>query len=67
MTRKHFQAITDSLKDSKPDRDAGTPAEYAAVSQWREDCNAIADALRSFNGRFDRDRFLCACTCTVGE
>ena len=46
MTRKHFKLIADALKVANAD---------LAV------CVAMADALASTNGRFDRQRFLTAC------
>ena len=49
MSRKHFQAIADSISDISDDT-----ARYAAAQ-------ALADVLGRFNGRFDRFRFLRAC------
>ena len=55
MTRKHFNAIADALRFSRPD------FSTVAHEQWEKDCSAMADACRSFNGQFDRGRFLRAC------
>lgn len=49
MSRKHFQAIADSISEITDET-----ARYAAAQ-------ALADCLRSFNSRFDRFRFLRAC------
>lgn len=46
MTRKHFKALAEALKDSK--------ASLAS-------CQAVADTLSQYNSRFDRTKFLEAC------
>ena len=68
MTRKHFQLLADTFKFSRPVRSRylrmdGTDATLmlAADNQWLQDVRAIADACKSDNVRFDRDRFLAAC------
>ena len=55
MTRKHFQAIADHLRTTKPAH--GEPARL----QWQSDCHAMADMCGAQNPRFDRGRFLDAC------
>ena len=49
MSRKHFQAIADSISDIGDET-----ARYVAAQ-------ALADVLGRFNSRFDRFRFLRAC------
>ena len=46
MTRKHFQAIAQALKDSQ-----------APINV----CSAIASQLSQFNGQFNKDKFMTAC------
>lgn len=46
MTRKHFQAIADALRESQA---------------TEETCRAVAAACARFNGMFDVGRFLRAC------
>ena len=61
MTRKHFQAIADSLRDAKPPH-MGDPAVYKVkLEQWGRTCERMADTMRGFNPNFDRERFLSAC------
>lgn len=50
MTRKHFKAIADAIKNTK-----------LTDSKRRELANNIADNLREFNSGFKRDTFLEAC------
>lgn len=57
MSRKHFQALADALKNLKPEADA-TPE---AGAQWVASVRAIADVCASQNGLFDRSRFYAAC------
>lgn len=62
MTRKHFQKLADAMKHNKPivpGCDAVT--QEAKLSQWARDCEAIADACKSDNSNFKRERFLTAC------
>lgn len=61
MSRKHFQALADELKHSKPD--TGDVPQPKAMAQWVRDCKAVARACRSMNARFDEGRFLAACGC----
>lgn len=61
MTAKHFRALAEALKGTRPMR-IGTPAEQAARQDaWERDVRAVADVCYAANGRFDRDRFYRAC------
>ena len=62
MSRKHFVAIAEAMRSSRPDGDLKYAKDRARLDQWQTDCLAMADACRSFNGQFDRDRFLGACS-----
>jgi len=57
MSRKHFQALADSLSCIKPEK------KGVAMKQWVKSCQAVADACRGQNYNFDRARFLSACGC----
>lgn len=59
MTRKHFQAIADALKASKPNRRI---ENYPSMLvQWIHCVEHTATACAQFNSAFDRSRFLGAC------
>lgn len=55
MSRKHFQAIADAVKDSQ----VATWGD-AETQRFRLADN-LADVCAAENGRFDRGRFLAAC------
>ena len=59
MSRKHFVAIAQAMSDSKPLLGSLNYTELRL--QWLIDVDALVDALRQFNGSFDRARFLRAC------
>lgn len=63
MAHKHFQALADALRFSKPTLDASGDSNAETV-QWEADVQAIADACYQFNGMFDRGRFYAACDYT---
>lgn len=59
MTRKHFAAIAATIKAQLDMHEANyEPIGKAAVIETAE---ALASTLASFNGNFDRARFLAAC------
>jgi hypothetical protein len=56
MTKKHFKALAEALKNLRPeDKDS------AAFHMWKHSCAAVADTCRTANPRFDRARFYEAC------
>lgn len=66
LTRKHFQAITQNLREQRPNPAwVYTPDDRigytCADAQWTLDCRAVADALAQFNPAFNREKFLAAC------
>jgi hypothetical protein len=56
MTRKHFQAIADSFKATRPEK-----RKRAARAQWGHDVQEMARTLSRFNSAFDFVRFVEAC------
>lgn len=57
MIKKHFKALADALKDSKPlDNDV-----FDKQVQWHKDIDAVADVCRNMNRAFDAERFYAAC------
>ena len=56
MTRKHFKALADALKATRPD-----PTFLPEWDQWEFCLREVAAACQSFNPNFDRARFLAAC------
>lgn len=57
LTRQHFRAIADAI--------AKTPGLLA--EERRQVAEEVASALRQFNPRFDRDRFIAAATASGME
>jgi hypothetical protein len=67
MTRKDYQAVADAIAKVRNDRKAPNggllPLEVRHTIEEIED--AIADVFARDNDRFDRDRFIQACTVQV--
>jgi hypothetical protein len=63
MTRQHFKALADRLKDERPIyTQYGDHDIYLALdAQWARMVKAIADVCYASNGRFDRGKFYEAC------
>ena len=62
MTKKHFKALAERLKQNEPEKFEGVGLGVtASYMQWRRDCQAVADVCSSANILFDHDRFLEAC------
>lgn len=57
MTRCHFEAIAEALRDERP-QPAWDANKHA---QWNLDVRAVTAALKRTCPNFDRDRFLDAC------
>jgi len=56
LTRKHFQALADSLKALRPD-----PAFPLDFAMWSDVVDKTADVCAASNPRFNRERFNDAC------
>lgn len=56
MTRKDYVLIARVFNRTRPP--ATHPEQY---KQWRQDVNAMALELASFNARFDAERFVADC------
>lgn len=60
MTRKHFRAIAEALRESHPGFEVSHEANVQ-LRQWRCTVVCIAKVCASFNPAFDRGRFVDAC------
>jgi hypothetical protein len=58
MTKKHFKALAEALRETRPDL-VIAPLEYKI--QWNSDVRAVANACRTFNPLFDYGKFINAC------
>jgi hypothetical protein len=56
MTKKHFIALADTMKASKPTWTPGG-SDVPALMQWERDVRALADFCASQNPRFNRTRW----------
>jgi hypothetical protein len=61
MTRKHYQAMAESLRFAHPSKHMDASTYGRAVEQWMRDVQSVADVFAADNSRFDRSRFLSAC------
>lgn len=65
MTRKDFELIAAALRASQPipKHEAYALDHYELIARdtYVNAANSLADALRTTNPRFDRERFLMAC------
>jgi hypothetical protein len=59
MSRKHFQAIAHALKINEPNVNSENYEQEAAL--FKSIVHSISRACRSFNSRFDTNRFQRAC------
>lgn len=59
MSKKYFEALAAALKFAHPGLTDHDTAQARAT--WADTVNAVADACQSFNGAFDRARFVDAC------
>lgn len=57
MTRQHFEALANALKDAKP----WSEVNLEAIHQWRHDVRLVAGACAKFNPNFNLERFYKAC------
>lgn len=56
MTRKHFNAISESLNYTKP-----SEADRPAYIAWTNVVLDLSRTLKQFNSNFDTKRFISAC------
>jgi hypothetical protein len=54
MSKKHFIALADALRAEKP----GDKWDANKHVQWELDIKAVSNVCRSFNPRFNRERWL---------
>jgi len=57
LTRQHFIAIAETLKDCKP----STDDRPCCLSQWELTVRHICRTVGRYNSNFDYDRFMSAC------
>jgi len=63
MTKKHFEALADALRLSRPDavlRGCENGYDEAQAETWLDVRRCIADVCARFNPGFDRERFIAA-------
>lgn len=57
MTKKHFKAIAQSMKQSHNDY----CFDFNDIGLYWRICENLADTLSQFNDKFDKDKFFEAC------
>jgi hypothetical protein len=57
MTRRHFRALAQALRNTRP----GENWDANKRAQWNLDVKAVLDICASENSNFDRHRFIEAC------
>ena len=58
MTRKHFEAIAESLADLK---DTACDGKTDGELVWWAACEAMAETCKRFNHNFSENKFMTAC------
>lgn len=62
MSKKDYELIAESLKNSQPDSRLVQPEYWStACAQWKISVKIICDSLSNNNPRFNREKFLKAC------
>jgi hypothetical protein len=62
MSRKHFIALAESLRESRPDMSSQlSPELLVRWEVWKGIVRDISQVCRSFNSRFCADSFETAC------
>jgi hypothetical protein len=59
MTRKHFNALAETLRDCKPSKNGDSFEER--LSQWEQMVRRLSSTCRQLNPNFNESRFLSAC------
>lgn len=62
MTRRDYVKLAACMAATKPAVDVHGNVDRGRRTQWEHDCACLSDTLKADNPRFDRTRFLQACT-----
>ena len=62
LTRQHFEAVAKALRLNMPHIENGSPDAKAEAMQTYVIAQSLAFQLAQFNKKFDRVRFIEACT-----